>query len=147
MIQRIQSVYLFGVAVLSIVMFMVPFGMVGDYTLTAISLANGDEVLKETYPLAGLVGAGLIVSIVSIFLFKKRKLQIKVCTLSMIVQAAILAVAMFLYLDSTASELGIEKPTYAIGTFLPAIGMVLSFLASKAIKKDDDLVRSVDRLR
>ncbi len=117
MIQRIQSVYLFGVAVLSVVMFMVPFGIVGDYTLTAISLANADEVLKETYPLAGLIGAGLIVSVISIFLFKNRKLQIKVCALSMIVQAAILAVAMFLYLDGTATELKLEQPTYAIGTF------------------------------
>ncbi|MDC3260260.1 DUF4293 domain-containing protein, partial [bacterium] len=39
------------------------------------------------------------------------------------------------------------KPTYALGIYMPVIGMVLSFLASKAIKKDEDLVKSVDRLR
>jgi peptidoglycan/LPS O-acetylase OafA/YrhL len=147
MIQRIQSVYLSGVAVIGVVLFLVPFGTIDGFTLTATELSNSKEVLKQTYPLAVVIGFGLLVALASIFTFKNRKLQIKLCTLSMINQAAILALAMFLYLDGTATELGDEKPTYAIGIYMPVIGMVLSFLASKAIKKDEDLVKSVDRLR
>ncbi len=147
MIQRIQSVYLSGVAIIGVVLFLVPFGTISAFTLTATELSSSKEVLKQTYPLAIVIGFGLLVALAGIFTFKNRKLQIKLCTLSMINQAAILALAMFLYLDGTATELGDEKPTYAIGIYLPVIGMVLSFLASKAIRKDEDLVKSVDRLR
>ena len=135
MIQRIQSVYLSGVAVIGVVLFLVPFGTIDGFTLTATELSNSKEVLKQTYPLAVVIGLGLLVALASIFTFKNRKLQIKLCTLSMINQAAILALAMFLYLDGTA------------GIYIPVIGMILSFLATKAIKKDEDLVKSVDRLR
>ena len=147
MIQRIQSVYLFGVAVSSIVMFFVPFGEVGGYTLTAMELSNTEEVLKQTLPLAGLIAVASILALTTIFLFKNRTLQIKLCTLSMILQAGILVLALFHYLDGVAVELDDAQPIYSIGIYLPVVGMVLSFLASKTIKKDDDLVKSVDRLR
>ena len=147
MIQRIQSVYLFGVAVLSIAMFFVPFGVVGGYTLTAMKLSSTEEILSTTYPLAALITAAIVLSFGSAFLFKNRKLQMKLCTLSMILQAGILVLALFHYLDGAAAELGEKQPAYAIGIYIPAIGMILSFLASKAIKKDDDLVKSVDRIR
>jgi hypothetical protein len=147
MIQRIQSVYLFGVAILSVVLFFTPFGEVSGYTLTATELSNGEEVLKNTLPLAIVIGTAIVLALLTAFMFKNRKLQIKLCALSMIMQAGILAIAMFLYLDGTATELGDVKPTYALGIYLPVMGMVLSFLASKAIKKDDNLVKSVDRIR
>ncbi|MBL4624279.1 MAG: DUF4293 domain-containing protein [Flavobacteriales bacterium] len=147
MIQRIQSVYLFGVAIVSVVLFFVPFGVVSGYTLTATELSNGQEILKNTYPLAGIIAVGIVLAVATVFMYKNRRIQIKLCTLSMILQAGILVVALFHYLDGAAAELGDEMPQYAMGTYLPAVGMILSYLASKAIKKDDDLVKSVDRLR
>ncbi|MGY8927787.1 MAG: DUF4293 family protein, partial [Flavobacteriales bacterium] len=56
MIQRIQSVYLSGVAVIGVVLFLVPFGTIDGFTLTATELSNSKEVLKQTYPLAVVIG-------------------------------------------------------------------------------------------
>lgn len=147
MIQRIQSVYLGGVFIMSALLFFIPFGTIGEYVVTATQIANGEEVVKSTTPLAVLIVAAAALALVTTFMFKNRKLQMKLCSLTMIMQAVVMAMTLFMYIDPTAKELGIEEVSYGIGTYLPIGGMVLAFLASKAIKKDDDLVNSVDRIR
>ena len=51
------------------------------------------------------------------------------------------------YVDNVQDELHAETVVYAFGTYIPLINMVLSVLAMRWIKKDIDLIKSIDRLR
>ncbi len=126
MIQRIQSVYLLLVAVISVVMLFVPI----EHT-ELIDLRN------YVYALEIFIGAS---AFVTIFLYKRRKHQIKHCWLLIILQIIILGFY-FLFFSSP------DRSHYYIGAYLLIVSIILCFLAKRAIKKDDELVRSADRLR
>lgn len=80
-----------------------------------------------------------------IFFFKNRKKQIKMTKYAFILKIALLAtVGYYVYLAQTKDVVA-TKPQ--IGTLLFAISFVFDWLAVKAIRKDEDLVRSVDRIR
>jgi len=136
MIQRIQSVYLILVALLAAV---VPF--VAYLWLDA----QGEEffakydilVSSAFYIIAGL-------ALVAIFLFKNRKNQFVVNRLNMILNLFLLGFFVYRSLNLSGETLVSEK---GIGMLIPVFSIVFLVLANRAIKKDEDLVKSVDRLR
>ncbi|MBR2492659.1 MAG: DUF4293 domain-containing protein [Paludibacteraceae bacterium] len=139
MIQRIQSIYLFIVTALGIFQCCSPFASVKGLTLG----------LDNCYIYAGLTVLIPIVSFVSIFLFKKRILQMRVNSFNIILMIfqIISMVAYFFYFKSnyTVEEI---LPTHILGVFaIPFINIILTYLAIRAIGKDEALVRSLDRLR
>jgi len=76
-------------------------------------------------------------------MFKNRKSQFIINRLNIILNFILLAV--FVYSSLTASgEMEVSEKGVGI---LPVVSIVLLVLANKAIKKDEDLVKSVDRLR
>ncbi|MBT8319894.1 MAG: DUF4293 domain-containing protein, partial [Gramella sp.] len=92
----------------------------------------------------GMFLASAAISLVSIFMFKNRKLQFVLGRLNIILNLFLLGV--FVYWSLTLpGEMDISEK--GIGMFLPIISIVFIVLANKAIKKDEDLVKSVDRLR
>jgi hypothetical protein len=89
------------------------------------------------------LGSGAL-SILSIFMFKNRKLQFVLGRLNIISNFFLLGFFVYQSLNVSGETLVSEK---GIGMFLPIISIVFLVLANKAIKKDEDLVKSVDRLR
>ena len=85
-----------------------------------------------------------IVSFVTIFLFKNRKLQFVVGRLVILINLFLLGLLIYVSLTLPGEASISEK---GIGMFLPILVILLIVLANKAIKKDEDLVKSVDRLR
>ena len=81
---------------------------------------------------------------INIFNFKNRQRQFVINRLSMIFNFILLGFFVYRSLNLSGETNVSEK---GIGMFLPAISIVLLVLANKAIKKDEDLVKSVDRLR
>ncbi|PKA82239.1 uncharacterized protein DUF4293 [Ulvibacter sp. MAR_2010_11] len=136
MLQRIQTVYL----ILSILL------MGGLYLwFPTLRDASGVAVLLPSDPLAFLLifGAmGLI--IISILSYKKRQLQFVLNRLSIILIFVLLGVFVYKSLNVSGETLVSEK---GIGVLFPVISIVFLVLANKAIKRDEDLVKSVDRLR
>lgn len=146
MIQRIQSVYLLVGAAIQFLFAFGTYFTYNSYTLTGCGLydsaMNQIDGNSKTFILACALGGG---ALVAIFLFKKRKLQMRLANMcALLVIAEIAALVMF-YLDLEDAE----KEALSIGyvVFLLPVSMVAFFLAKKGIKKDDDLVRSVDRIR
>lgn len=138
MLQRIQTVYLLLVAV---VMGGLPF------VFSLWTNALGQDYYFMQNPLyAALFGVALTLSILSIMSFKKRQTQFVYNRLNII--SNFLLLGLFIYrslsVSGEASELVSEK---GIGMFLPLISILLLVFANRAIKKDEDLVKSVDRLR
>jgi tellurite resistance protein TehA-like permease len=91
-----------------------------------------------------LFGLSNTLSLLSIVSYKKRQQQFVMGRLNIILNLILLG--LFVYRTLTASgETAISEK--GVGMFIPVFSIVLLALANKAIKKDEDLVKSVDRLR
>ena len=136
MIQRIQTLYLFVAVVISAGLIFV-FDLYTDNNQTLV-------FAKDNYTYLGLFLGSALLSLISIFRFKNRKSQFILGRLNIILNFILLGVFVYqsLYLsgETDVSEKG-------IGMILPIFSIVFLALANKAIKKDEDLVKSVDRLR
>ena len=136
MVQRIQTVYLIIVILLLGALFMW-FPVVED--------PAGMPIMQRDEPLIfGLIFGGIALTIISILSFKKRQLQFVLNRLTIILNFVLLGVFVYKSLTLSGENLFSEK---GIGVLLPIISIVFLVLANKAIKRDEDLVKSVDRLR
>lgn len=136
MLQRIQTIYLLLAAICSA-------GLIFLFALWSNS--EGVEVYAQDHwsVFAMFLASGAL-SLISIFMFKNRKLQFVLGRLNIILNFFLLGVFVYWSL-SLPGEMDISEK--GIGMFLPIISIVFLVLANKAIKKDEDLVKSVDRLR
>ncbi|WP_299257807.1 DUF4293 domain-containing protein [uncultured Aquimarina sp.] len=136
MIQRIQSVYLFLVVVLSGgISTMLPYGLNQD----------GEALLSQNnFLVLGMFTGSAVLALVSIFLFKNRQLQFVLGRINILLNFILLGVFVYWSLTLSGETLVSEK---GIGMLIPVISIVLLVVANKAIKKDENLVKSVDRLR
>ncbi|MCQ2350361.1 MAG: DUF4293 domain-containing protein [Paludibacteraceae bacterium] len=135
MIQRIQTIYLLIVTILGILLCCFPMASCGDFTLK----------MGCTIPYSVLIVLMPCVSFASIFLYKKRVLQMRFNSFNIIIMVlTALLCAFYLYIQrkATGAEISLLLPT----VILP-INIILSYLAIRAIGKDEVLVRSLDRLR
>jgi hypothetical protein len=137
MIQRIQTLYLFlAFVVTGILPFLFPLW----------NMSDGKEyffVQNQFYII--LLGSSTTLSVVSLVSYKKRQNQFVIGRLNMILNLILLGLFVYRSLNiSGETALVSEK---GIGMFLPIVAIVLLVLANKAIKKDEDLVKSADRLR
>lgn len=150
MIQRIQSIYL---TIAAIVVSMVAFFNVGTFiegdrqyicSLWYIKKAvpQGTYVTPVFY--LGLMAIAIaVLSLIALFLYKKRVKQMKICQLLLILN--LIWIFLLLYV----------VPEYTIATevtFNPWIALalapiILTWFAYKAIRKDEEKVRAADRLR
>jgi len=93
---------------------------------------------------SSLFGLSTTLSLLSILSHKKRQQQFVMGRLNMILNLILLGLFVYRTLNTSGETAISEK---GVGMFLPIISIVFLVLANKAIKKDEDLVKSVDRLR
>ena len=152
MIQRIQSLYLLlAAALMSLTLFMPIATFVVDgqtYELTAFSLTCG-EISQSTIWLGVILVIATALPLITIFLFKKRTLQIRLCAVEVVLLiGSLVLVALYYWLTSRLFEgLVIDHRQFGWAAPMPIVALVLSYLASRAIFKDEVLVRSLDRIR
>ncbi|MGX7668486.1 DUF4293 domain-containing protein [Flavobacterium pedocola] len=136
MIQRIQTVYLFLAFVCSGVLpFVFPLWKDG---------AGADFFFMANTLYSVVFGLSTTLALVSILGYKKRQNQFVMNRLNMILNVILLGLFVYRSLNLSGETQVSEK---GIGMFLPIVSIVLLVFANKAIKKDEDLVKSVDRLR
>ncbi len=163
MIQRIQSVFLFLLVLAMVAMMFLPLWSKTDATtgeevvLTAWNIksyATGTETSATGTPVQNTLAIGMLaiaaaaVALYEIFQFKNRLNQMKLGLLNTLVIAALLG-ASFYYAAYVGAELvdATNNGAYEAGFYLPMLALLLNALANRFIKRDEDLVRSVDRLR
>ena len=156
MIQRIQTVYLLAAGVLMALMLMLPMAEVsangtGYYVVQSKGwfLDAGTEVPElamETWPVFILVFVLTVLPLFSIFLYRKRKLQIRFCVYSIILAFGLIGLIYYFFVIGFRQ---LDEPAYALRfpLVVPAIFIVLIYLAFRGIRKDEILVRSLDRIR
>lgn len=110
---------------------------------------EGWEVInsKPAYYLAGLAALSCLVALYSIFQFKKRLTQIKLGAVNAFVIMAFVATATY-FIYTGENQIGYEaRGIFKPGYFLPLGALLFNSLANRFIRKDEKLVRSVDRIR
>ena len=136
MLQRIQTVYLLLATICS-------GGLIFVFHLWTTSKDTLVFAKDTLYYLALFLGSASL-SLISIFGYKNRKSQFVLNRLNIILNFILLGLFVYQSLNISGEADVSEK---GIGIILPALSIVLLVLANKAIKKDEDLVKSVDRLR
>lgn len=151
MIQRIQSVYLLLTAILMAVTVYSPLLILqgSDMTSTFRCIGIYEEPFEPIYWTCGVLFLAIIsalLSFINIFLYKKRKVQIKVCNIiSLLIILFYATVGIYYYTGS--SKLGITNITITYGLILPVIALIFNILACIKIKADERLVQSLNRIR
>jgi len=155
MIQRLQSLYLTLVLLFSLLFF---FGSALNFVdgsgNTIMLMVNGnltnqnDQAIGQV-PNTWLITSVLIMisllSVITIFLFKNRKMQLIVAIGVMILSAGLI-MALSCYGYNVISNFGM-KISPGIKMAVPLLILIFSILAYRGILKDDRLVKSYDRLR
>ncbi|MDP4221705.1 MAG: DUF4293 domain-containing protein [Bacteroidota bacterium] len=155
MIQRIQSVYLFLTALVaalflrgSILTFNNNSGAGIMLNTSGIYQLKGTDTLhldSNPAPVGVIIALIIAISVAAIFLYRKRKLQMKL-TIALIILVLVFIGALVYCAVSVVNNYhaGISL-NYKM--FLPIVMIILAVLAYRGIKKDEELVRSYDRLR
>ena len=137
MLQRIQTIYLFLAFVATgILPFFIPLWTMAD---AKVYLFMQNQVYVV------LFGLSTTLSLLSIISYKKRQNQFVMGRLNIILNLILLGLFVYRSLNVSGETPAVSEK--GIGMFLPIVAIVLLVLANKAIKKDEDLVKSVDRLR
>jgi membrane protease YdiL (CAAX protease family) len=137
MIQRIQTIYLLIVAGISA-------GLIFLFNLW-VTIEELVVFAKDEIVYFSMFMASAILALIAIFMFKNRKFQFVLGRLNIILNFILLG--LFVYRSLSISGETSDVSEKGIGILLPIFSIVFLVLANKAIKKDEDLVKSVDRLR
>jgi len=136
MIQRLQSLWLFVAAVLAALTFMFPF-------YSGNIIINGTFLnLTASSHIATLILTAILVPgcIVIIFLYMDRKLQLRFTILALVISLLNIVVYIIQFKRYANGNLSFAAVIYiGIPLFL--------FLAASGIRKDEKLIKSLDRLR
>jgi hypothetical protein len=165
MIQRIQTVFLALIVIAMISLLFLPLW-------SKVDVATGEEVVLTAWNLffqtvneqgeavqAGaqtgtstlaiailaIVAAGI--ALYEIFQYKSRLNQMKFGLINTLVLVALFGTS-FYYANYVGNAMAAGNDgNYEAGFYMPVLALLLNALANRFIKKDEDLVRSVDRLR
>jgi len=137
MIQRIQTLYLFLVVVIS-------GGLPFIFPLWQDELGENSIFFTKSIIHTILFGLSFTLSLFSIFEYKKRQNQFVLNRLNILLNLILLGLFVYRSLRLPGEEIYSKK---GIGIFFPILIIVLLVLANRSIKKDEELVKSADRLR
>ncbi len=163
MIQRIQSILLALVVIFGGLFFILPIlsfenlkagnHIIGEYEMffgSTFLSSNWEIKVLDNIGVGVLQGLIIVFSTIVIFMYKNRQLQMKLLKLNILfIALQISAIAM--YSDSVKTAIGSTVNDvlvgFEFGAVIPVISLILTYLAIRFIKKDDNLVRAADRLR
>lgn len=117
------------------------------YTLINTEIQGSLHSVNPIYGIASVAGLTSLMALVNIFLYKKRKLQIKIgyITIGLILFFYFTAIVYFLSITGHYENAELIGVKY--GIILPIIALILNVMAISGIKKDEKLVKSLNRIR
>lgn len=129
MLQRIQTIFL----------------IIAALAAAALHFTGMDvKILGNHYIVAATTLFSFILSLISIFSYKNRLRQIMLNNFNMMLNALLIGVLLYWLLKLSG---GIDFPEKGIEPIFPVIALICLFLANLNIRRDERLVKSVDRLR
>lgn len=155
MIQRIQTVLLSIVFVLSLITLFSPVAILYSstsdlvYTLTYkgvyLNQPDGNIFQESVWTLTTLLVLVPVISFITILFYKKRFLQIRLSVINLILSAGFYGL---LFLNLWTVSKGLEAEWFLqLTSAFPLVNVILLFLAIRAIGKDEALIKSLNRIR
>ena len=147
MIQRIQTVYLIISVLLLSLLFFLPIadialdGMIYLFDFRGISL-NG-TLHTNGYLVSILIGIVIILHGIAIFSYQNRIRQMRLIVFAVLLMLGLVGLFYFFTYYSYPGA----QVSFKISAVFPTISIILDYLAIRAIKKDEALIRSIDRIR
>ena len=152
MIQRIQTLFLLFALVLQTLMLFLPFAefSVGDQLVIFSASGLTSEALKNEHMMLLVaffifICLSVLIPLVTIFLFKRRQSQMRLCVYNIIILLGF-QVVLFWFSWTVMSQLN-AIVNYKISLVFPVVSAILSYLAFLSVRKDERLIRSIDRIR
>lgn len=157
MIQRKQTLFLLLAALCGGLTFLFPVEtfMQGDRRFllrtAGLYLPDGTPVVDAglKVPFHVLLGFLSAVFLAVIFLYRQRKRQLAIVRSANLL---LIGATVFLFITSNSVRAWLEQgghvvSMYGASAFLPLVMIVSAFLAERGIRRDEQLVRGMDRLR
>lgn len=150
MLQRIQSVFLLLAAAAMLIASVTPLAKFLYNTDQAVFEAMGvylnGQLNDSTWGLFVIGAASSLLALFTVFLYKKRMLQIRLSIFNIV-----LMIGFYLYFGFVVYQLisveSLHFQKVGVGIIMPIIAIILTFLAIRRIGGDEILVRSLNRLR
>ena len=146
MIQRIQTVYLVLAAACGFGALALPLATTGQGVQNSALFSDAAFTVQDNPGLLALFAAAGILSLVAVFLYKKRPVQMRVTRIALVADIVGLVLTVILFWRDL-DNLGSVEPADGAGSYLPFAFILFAVLALRGISKDENLVRSADRLR
>ncbi len=152
MIQRVQTLYLLIATIFTAILLFMPLAYfcgpvsTGGITAWQIELTDalGETQIQPIYVVGILLLSSTLLPLITIFLYRKRKLQMRLCLIELFL--LIISFGAFAYhytRQNNADTGGMVSPLL----FLLLVAIVSVLMARWRIAKDEMLVRSLDRIR
>ncbi|NEN22384.1 DUF4293 domain-containing protein [Cryomorpha ignava] len=158
MIQRVQSIYLVLATLAGAMTFFLPYAHfyaneteVAEFAMFGVFNVQS-QVVEMMSPFgfpAWIFGAfAVLIPLISIFLYKKRPVQMRIVRLAYLINLGYI-VYLFFAIDAINDQVfdGALDILHHTGFYMPVIAIVFCFLAVRGIKADEALVKSLDRIR
>lgn len=156
MIQRIQTLYLLIVSVMMVITTCTPIATIlvdgREVVFSPFSIAaEGEQLASLPIWLGILLILSAALPFITIFLYKRRQLQIRLCGAeAVLLLGDILLGAIYIYILCNKVFEGITFSHLVLsftGIVCPIVSIILIILAMRAIFRDELLVRAADRIR
>jgi len=154
MIQRIQSLYLLLTTLIAVLFLsgeIVRFSdginelFINIQGLGKLAGNSGTEIIEKHMHFTILLLLPPVLSLVTIMFYKNRKLQMKM-TLILILLILIEIIAVVHYSMHIINTMGVVLIP-GLKLIIPVLMLIMAILAYRGMKKDENLIRSYDRLR
>ncbi len=144
MIQRIQTIWLLLAMACGVLLLYFPV-----WEISSGGSAQGmDTIGAFTHPyLLGFPPLLFITHAIAIFSFKKRKRQLRFCNITILLFSLFLVAALIILQIENNISSNFHFGDFKLGAVLPLIGIIFNSMAKRGIKKDEELIRSMNRLR
>lgn len=156
MLQRIQTLYLIVVMILSVALFFLPLiSFISDlfylklYIYDFQNLTPDSEIkfsMTTVLPMLVINAAVIALTVFTIFKFKNRILQIRLVRFILLL-SILMIVGIFVLYPNIVLKNTEAISEFEVGAYIPIINLLFLFLANRSILKDEKLVRSMDRIR
>lgn len=154
MLQRIQTVYLLAATLLYFFMINHPVSRitVSEELILEMDVLKIDAVIGEgftpvsVWPFTALLIIVMALGVTALVLYKKRTLQMRICMFNIFLMLGLVALIWF-YTKFTVDGLEGDQTLFLWPIVVPFISAILTYLAMKAIQKDDAIIKSYERIR
>ena len=154
MIQRIQSLFLLAATVLSVIIMIHPVSsmmMAGQleaefFVYGLMSIGDAPEMLFNTFPVVIFAAVTLLLTIVTILLYRNRTLQMRICVFNILLTLGLI-LSIFIYYYIFKRKFDISTHAFSYSVVFPFVNVILIFQAFRGIRRDDLLLKSYNRLR